>query len=213
MRLPRYALKDFFVIMSGEMGIKQDWQDMIMFMKTKKNILQFDFYCILFFVSAVAGWIWEVLLYLLTEHAFINRGVYKGPYLPIYGVGGILLCILLRRLQKRPLLIFFCSMALCSLLEYFTGWFLEMRWGIRWWDYEGHFMNVNGRICLLGALAFGLGGEALICFFLPLYERIMKKIPKGIRLWVSIALILLFVADAAYAAIRPNTGYGITVGN
>ena len=90
---------------------------------------------------------------------------------------------------------------------------LEMRWGIRWWDYEGHFMNVNGRICLIGALAFGLGGEVLVCFFLPLYEKIMKKIPKRIRLWVSIALILLFVADAAYAAMRPNTGYGITVGD
>lgn len=186
---------------------------MLMFMETKKNIRQFDFYCILFFVSAFAGWIWEVLLYLLTEHAFINRGVYKGPYLPIYGVGGILLCILLRCLQKRPLLVFFYSMALCSVLEYFTSWFLEMRWGIRWWDYEGHFMNVNGRICLIGALAFGLGGEVLVCFFLPLYEKIMKKIPKRIRLWISIALILLFVVDAAYAAMRPNTGYGITVGN
>lgn len=180
-------------------------------METKKNPLKFDFYCILFFVSAFAGWIWEVTLYFFTEHAFINRGVYKGPYLPIYGVGGILLCILLGHLQKRPLQVFVYSLVLCSLLEYFTSWFLEARWGIRWWDYGNHFMNINGRICLLGALIFGLGGMALICFFLPFYERIMKKIPAKIRLWISIVLILLFAADAAYAGIRPNTGYGITV--
>lgn len=180
-------------------------------MEKKKLSSQFDFYCILFFVSAFAGWIWEVLLYFFTEHAFINRGVYKGPYLPIYGVGGILLCILFGRMQKRPLQVFLGSMVLCSLLEYFTSWFLEKRWGVRWWDYGNHFMNINGRICLMGALVFGLGGAGFICLFLPFYQKILEKIPRRIRLWISIIFILLFVADAAYGSMRPNTGYGITV--
>ncbi|MDO4934457.1 MAG: hypothetical protein Q4E71_07620, partial [Prevotella sp.] len=33
------------------------------------------------------------------------------------------------------------------------------------WDYSGHFLNINGRICLLGAVSFGAGGTALICVF------------------------------------------------
>ena len=49
----------------------------------------FDFYVLLFFALSFLGWIWEVLLFLVTEHAFINRGVYRGPYLPIYGAGGL----------------------------------------------------------------------------------------------------------------------------
>ena len=177
----------------------------------RKNIQSFDFYCILFFVLAFFGWVWEVLLYLITQHAFINRGVYKGPYLPIYGVGGMLLYLLLHRLKKSPLLVFFSSLVVCSLLEYFTSWFLEMRWGIRWWDYSDHFMNIGGRICLLGAVCFGIGGTILVCLFMPLYEKIFEMIPAKMRMILSVLLILLFVADAAYAGIRPNTGFGITV--
>ena len=33
----------------------------------------FDFYVLLFFALSFLGWIWEVLLFLVTEHAFINR--------------------------------------------------------------------------------------------------------------------------------------------
>lgn len=180
-------------------------------MKEKKNFQSFDFYCILFFAVAFAGWLWEVFLYFFTEHAFINRGVYKGPYLPIYGVGGIFLYFLLNRFRKKPWLVFGSSLIICSLLEYFTGWFLEVRWGVRWWDYSDHFLNLNGRVCLLGACAFGIGGTVLICLFMPFYERIIKKIPRKARIAASIIMLLIFVADAAYAGIRPNTGYGITV--
>lgn len=179
-------------------------------MKIRKNIKSFDFYCILFFTLAFIGWLWEVLLYFFTEHAFINRGVYQGPYLPVYGVGGMMLYILLYRMKKKPWLVFFCSLVLCSVLEYFTSWFLEMRWGIRWWDYSGHFLNINGRICLLGALAFGIGGMVLVCFLMPFYERAIRKVPAKLRVMLSILLLLLFAADAAYAGIRPNMGYGIS---
>lgn len=178
----------------------------------KKNLHSFDFYCILFFLLALAGWVWEVILYFFTTHTFVNRGVYKGPYLPIYGVGGLLLYFFLNRLRKRPLLVFLISLAVCSLLEYAASWFLEMRWGIRWWDYSGHFLNVNGRICLLGAVSFGLGGTLLICLFIPFYEKMIKRIPWKLRAAVCIIALLIFAADAAYAGIKPNTGYGISTG-
>ena len=69
---------------------------------------RFYFYVLLFFITAFTGWFWEVLLFFFTEHAFINRGVYEGPYLPIYGTGGILLCMLLSRLKKDRFLYFRC---------------------------------------------------------------------------------------------------------
>ena len=131
-------------------------------MTRKKTTHEFDYYVLLFFGLAFIGWLWEVGLYLATEHAFINRGVYRGPYLPIYGAGGLALCLLLRPLRRKPVRVFLLSMALCSGLEYFTSWFLERLWGIRWWDYSGHAWNLNGRICLLGAVVFGLGGTGLI---------------------------------------------------
>ena len=32
-----------------------------------------------------------------------------------------------------------------SRLEYLTGYFLEVKWGTRWWDYSDHFMNLNDK--------------------------------------------------------------------
>lgn len=181
-------------------------------MKENRVSREFDYYALLFFVMAFIGWVWEVLLYLCTEHAFINRGVYRGPYLPIYGVGGLLLCFLLRRLRERPLWVFLLSAAVCSVLEYFTSWFLEALWGIRWWDYSGHVLNLNGRICLAGAVIFGLGGTALVCLLLPLYEKLYRRIPRKWRVAACLLLLFLFIADATYCAVRPNVGRGISYG-
>ena len=179
-------------------------------MREKKISHEFDYYVLLFFVLAFLGWLWEVMLFLFTEHAFINRGVYRGPYLPIYGIGGLLICLLLRSFHKRPLQVFIISLCACSVLEYLTSYFLERRWGIRWWDYSGHFLNINGRVCLLGAVVFGLGGTALICLFLPFYEKLYRKISRKWRIIISLLFLLVFVADAAYCAMHPNTGDGIS---
>ena len=179
-------------------------------MKTKRDLHSFDYYVLLFFLLAFIGWLWEVALFLVTDHAWINRGVYRGPYLPIYGAGGILLCFLLRRLKRHPALVFLISVVICSVLEYFTSFFLEMLWGIRWWDYSGHFLNLQGRICLAGAMIFGLGGTFLVCLFQPLYEKWYHKLPKTWRLGLMLGLLAVFVLDATYAAIRPNLGEGIS---
>ena len=150
-------------------------------------------------------------MFLFTEHALINRGVYRGPYLPIYGVGGLLLCLMLRRLKKHPILIFLISAALCSILEYLTSFFLERQWGVRWWDYSGHFMNIQGRICLAGMVTFGLGGVLLICLLLPLYEKWYCRMSKTWRISLTLLLLIFFVLDASYSAARPNLGEGISV--
>lgn len=182
-------------------------------MMRKKTTHEFDYYVLLFFGIAFAGWLWEVALYLITEHAFVNRGVYRGPYLPIYGVGGLLVYFLLGSLRHRPLKVFFLSMGICSGLEYLTSLLLERLWGIRWWDYSGHFLNLNGRICLLGAVVFGLGGTALVCLFFPFFGRLYQRVPKKWRIALCLCLLLVFIADATYCAVRPNTGWGISAGS
>lgn len=42
---------------------------------------------------AICGWLWEVLIFLFKEQRFVNRGFFYGPYLPVYGVGAVLLSI------------------------------------------------------------------------------------------------------------------------
>ena len=174
-----------------------------------RKLRGFDFYVLLFFLLAFAGWLWEVLIYLVLEQRWINRGVYLGPYLPIYGVGGILLWLLLHRLNEKKGLTFVLSALVCSAIEYAASAFLEWRWGMRWWDYSGYFLNINGRICLTGAICFGLGGMVLNCYVMPQYMRLYRDIPPKRRIIFTASLVLLFVLDATYCAVSPHYGYGI----
>lgn len=179
----------------------------------EKIVRPFDYYVLLFFTTAFAGWLWEVLLYLATAHVLVNRGVYRGPYLPIYGAGCVFLILLLHRLRRRPVIVFVLSCLLCTTLEYFSGAWLMWKWGIRWWDYSGHLCNINGHICLTSTVGFGLGGMLLICVIQPVFNKFYHRMTIAVRVTLCVVFTLVFIADAAYSAIQPNTGVHISTLN
>ena len=141
---------------------------------------------------------------------FQNRGVLYGPWLPIYGSGGILILICLKKLRNRPIAEFFASIVLCGFVEYFTSLYLELSCGRRWWNYNGYFLNLNGRICAEGLLVFGLGGVAIVYVIAPLLDNLFRKINVKIVGAVCTALIVVFMADVIYSKKNPNTGKGIS---
>lgn len=165
---------------------------------------------LLFFFFSFVGWAWEVSLHLFKEGVFVNRGTMFGPWLPIYGSGGVLIILTLRRFMKNVPLTFLMAMVVCGTVEYFTSWFLEVTKGIKWWDYSGYFMNLNGRICLEGLLVFGLGGCAFLYFIAPRVDDVIKKIPLNVQTTLCVILCLFFGADTVYSQFHPNTGKGIT---
>jgi len=180
-------------------------------MKKKKQISRpFDYYALLFFTTAFTGWLWEVLLYFITAHTFVNRGVYRGPYLPIYGIGGVILMLMLHKLRRHPFYVFMLSSIACTVLEFFAGMWLEWKWGIRWWDYSGHFCNLKGHICLTSSIGFGLGGILLICIFQPFFNKMYHRMTIRLRILLCAICLLIFIADATYSIARPNTGQNIT---
>ncbi len=107
-------------------------------------------------------------------------------------------------------MVFVCSGIVCSALEYGTGVWLERKWGIRWWDYSGHIGNFDGHICLASSIGFGLGGALLICVFQPVFNKLYHRMTIGLRMTLCIVFLLVFIADAAYAAMTPNMGNHIT---
>lgn len=166
---------------------------------------------LMFFAFSFIGWLWEVSLHLITDGEFVNRGVLHGPWLPIYGCGGVLILVALNRLRARPLLEFGATVVLCGCVEYFSSLYLEMAHnGQRWWDYSGYFLNLNGRICAEGLLVFGLGGLAIVYVLAPILDNQVRRIPGKALVPVSLALAAVFVGDLAYSSVHPNEGKGIT---
>lgn len=167
-------------------------------------------YILLFVTCAVIGWIWEVLISLLQHGTFVNRGFLHGLWLPIYGFGALGIVILLDRFKDRPWLVFLSSALLCGVLEYTTGWYLETFKHLKWWDYSSTFLNIDGRVCGLSLLTFGLAGLVVIYFIYPHLTRIFNHIKLQPKKIICFALVLLFLADFIYSTDNPNTGEGIT---
>lgn len=165
---------------------------------------------ILFFIFSGIGWIWEVALHLITNGTFVNKGTMHGPWLPIYGWGGILILTILYRFRKNPKLEFLLTVIICGLVEYFTSFYLEMVYHFKWWDYSGYFLNLNGRICAEGLLVFGLGGLAIVYLVAPLLDNHIKKINKNVLVLMCVFLLAIFIFDQKYSSENPNTGKGIT---
>lgn len=177
-----------------------------------KPVEKYEKYTLLlmFFIFAFIGWSWEVILHLFEDNMFINRGVMFGPWLPIYGCGSVLILILFRKLTGRPILLFFSIAFLCGFLEYTTSWFLETYKGVRWWNYEGYFLNLQGRVCFIGLLVFGIGGCLLLYYLAPQADRIIRKLPLRWKKIIGLLLLLCFALDVIYSIKNPNTGQGVT---
>lgn len=165
----------------------------------------------MFFIFAIIGWVWEVVLHIIVDGEFVKRGVLQGPWLPIYGYGGILILTVLNKFRAKPLTQFITIIILCGTIEYFTSVYLETIYnGLRWWDYSGYFLNLHGRICAEGLLVFGLGGIAIVYIAAPLLDNIIKKIDHKKLVTVCCILVILFAIDNIYSRKVPNTGRGIT---
>lgn len=177
----------------------------------KKNIhYNFKDYVLFFFIFSMLGWLWEVCLEIYRGNGFINRGTMLGPWLPIYGSGGVIMLALLNRFRDKPGLTFFLGMTVTSIIEYVTHWFLEVTRKIRWWDYTGYFLNLNGRIYLEGSIVFGLMGCAVIYFIAPTLKKYFMKLPEIFTFCLCIALAMAFFVDFVYSTLNPNTGEGIS---
>ena len=79
----------------------------------------------------------------------------------------------------------------------------------KWWDYSDMFLNLNGRICFIGILLFGIMGSLFVYFIAPALDNLFSKIPKPVRYIVCTVLVVCFLADMAFSFLTPNSGEGI----
>lgn len=165
---------------------------------------------LMFFIFSFIGWSWEVFFHLITDGVFVNRGMLFGPWLPIYGFGGTLTLLMPKRISKNPFNTFVVIAILSTVIEYATSWYLEYTRAVRWWDYSEYILNLNGRVCLFGAVFFGIGGCLGIYYLGPMLDDMIKKIPKRLAACICIILMFFFFADLVYSEFNPNIGKGIT---
>lgn len=152
-------------------------------------------YFILFMIYSFIGWIIELLFSYYKTGKIINRGFLIGPYCPIYGIGCIVLILLLSDYADNTLVLFGLSVIVCSILEYFTSWIMEKIFNLRWWDYSNMKYNINGRICLETMVPFGIIGVAIVKYINSYFLKIINLInPNTIEI-ITVVLACMFFID------------------
>ncbi len=120
------------------------------------EIYTFSQWVLFFYIYCFLGWVFECTYVSICEKHWVNRGFLKGPLLPIYGCGA--LCILIVTIPFRDNLPLMCltGMVSATLLEYVTGAAMEKMFHVRYWDYTGRLLSLNGHICLASVLCWGV---------------------------------------------------------
>ena len=153
------------------------------------------YYFLLFLIYSFIGWLIEVIGKLIEKHKFINRGFLIGPICPNYGHGCILMILTLSRYKDNPLTLFIYAIFICSLLEYFTSYFMEKIFKARWWDYSTKRFNLNGRICAETMIPFGILGTLVICVINPIFEYLLNLFNFETIKITAIVLFIIYIID------------------
>ncbi len=152
-------------------------------------------YFLYFIIYSFIGWSMEVICKLFEQKRFINRGFLIGPICPIYGYGVLAIILLIGKPSKDILAVFLKSILVCSILEYFTSYFMEKLFKARWWDYSKRKFNINGRICLETMIPFGLLGCLVVYLVHPCITNIVNLINPTILIIISIILFIIYLID------------------
>ena len=154
-----------------------------------------------FIVYSVIGYIVETLYGIITKGVWESRQSFLyGPFCGIYGLGAVIMIIFLHKYQKKYNALFIGGFIVGSIIEYVVSLFGELVLGVKWWDYSGMPLNLNGRICVYFSIFWGFLGMYLIASLNPKVDRLINWIKmkfKSLKTLkgVTIAIIILLLLD------------------
>lgn len=156
---------------------------------------------LLFLIYSAIGYITETIYHSIDERKFRNRGFLVGPYIPVWGIGAVLIATLLAYHTDDLITIFFLGMILCGILEYTTSWLLEKIFHNKWWDYSHARDNINGRVRVSFLALFGLGGVIVVAFLNPFLYSLLSSLSIPALFITSFTLLAIFLVDVTYSTI------------
>lgn len=158
------------------------------------DFITIEKYFAVFVIYCVIGWVYECIVESIRQKKVVNRGFLNGPYIPIYGFGALIDIVCLGWCRD-PVILFVLSAFLCCTLEYITSVVMEKLFNARWWDYYDFKFNLNGRICLLGAFAFGTLSVLLVKFIHPFFWNLVDIVPGAVFNVLCLVLFVLITTD------------------
>ena len=150
----------------------------------------------LFAIFSFMGWLLEVVYRSVTNRRLINPGYLYGPFVPIYGAGGILVMIAGIFLSAFSLPVQMISFALLTTaLEFAAGIILASIFGCRLWSYEGYRFNYKGIICLRYALIWSVLAWIFYYLIFPVTYLSLCRVPDMATKIAALLFLVYLAAD------------------
>ena len=150
----------------------------------------FYFYCF-------CGWCVESTYVSIRTRKLTNRGFLRGPFLPLYGSGAIVMLVVSMPFRDNIFLVYVAGCLGATVLEYVTGVTMEALFKVRYWDYSNQKFNFQGHICLGTTLSWGLLTVLLTRFVHVPVAKMVLAIPGSVLTAVTIVLTVFIGADFA----------------
>ena len=162
-----------------------------------------------FIIYSFVGFVVETLFALVNYNVLESRKSFLyGPFCGIYGVGAVVLILALRYFNKNNYTLFLGGCLVGSIIEYIISFLGEVIFDARWWDYSNRVLNINGRICLLYAIFWGVLSLMLIRIINPQVDRFINYIKTKINMktlkTITCVGIVFMIVNALASGIAMN---------
>lgn len=158
------------------------------------NVIQWLFF---FYFYCFFGWCFESIYVSFKNKRWVNRGFMRGPFLPLYGTGAIMMLVVSMPFQDNIVLTYIAGCIGATVLEYVTGVSMEALFKVRYWDYSNQKYNFQGYICLSSTIAWGFLTILMTQFAHKPIEEFVMVIPRNILVYVTLFLTAYIAVDFA----------------
>ena len=153
----------------------------------------------LFYLYCFLGWCVESTHVSIRQKPphWVNRGFMRGPFLPLYGNGAIMMLVVSAPFQHNLFLTYAAGCVGATVLEYITGVTMESLFKVRYWDYSDKPFNFQGHICLATTLAWGFLTVLMTRVLHRPIEEMLYMIPGRLLSAATFLLTVIIAADFA----------------
>lgn len=156
------------------------------------TIVQWMFF---FYVYCFLGWCFESAYVSIKSKKLVNRGFMRGPFLPLYGSGALMMYIVSKPFQDNLVLTYIAGVIGATVLEYITGVLMETLFKVRYWDYSSQPFNFQGHICLGSSIAWGFLTILMTHVIHKPIERFVMSLPPQPLKYITAIITLYMVVD------------------
>lgn len=149
----------------------------------------------IFYTYCFLGWCFESAYVSIKSKKLINRGFMRGPFLPLYGSGAVMMLVVSMPFADNIVLTYVAGCIGATALEYVTGVAMEALFKVRYWDYSGKPFNFQGQICLGSTLAWGMFTVLMTRVLHYPIDRFVLSVPQRVLTYVTAILTVYIVAD------------------